>query len=192
MTDFTKCRVTASGNIVTPKARISFPQLFTAKAPPGSDKAKFSVSLLIPANHDLSLLKQAAEKCAKEKWGDKLPAKLKNPFLKAEDFEYEGYEAGWTLLRATSMSKPGMVDAAANNVDEESQVYPGRWCVASLRPFAYDTNGNRGVSFGLQNIQLLDHDDPIGGRARAENEFEAVDVPASADGKKQSADSVFG
>lgn len=192
MSDFTKCKVTASGNIISPKARISFPQVFTAKKAPGADKEKFSASFLLPPNHDITLLKQAAEKAAKEKWGDKLPAKLKSPFLKAEDFEYEGYEKGWVLIRATSLQKPGIVNAKAENVDEESEVYPGRWCIASLRPFAYEFNGNRGVSFGLQNIQLLDHDDPIGGRARAENEFEAVDVAENADGSKQSADSVFG
>lgn len=191
MTDFTKCRVSQAGNIITPKARLSFPQVFTAKAAPGSDKLKFSVSLLIPPTSDIGLLIDAVKKTAAEKWGDKLPAKLKSPFLKAEDFEYDGYEEGWVLLRATSLQKPGIVDATGQNCDEESQVYPGRWCVASLRPFAYDTNGNRGVSFGLQNIQLLDHDDPIGGRARAENEFEPVEVATGTDGKKKSADSVF-
>jgi hypothetical protein len=189
MIDLNKCRVSKSGNIITPKLRLSFPQLFTAKAAPGSDKLKFSCSGLIPPTADISLLRKAAEECAKEKWGDKMPSKLKAPFLKAEDYEYEGYEAGWILIRPTSLTKPGIVDAAGNNVDEESQVYPGRWAVFSLRPFAYDTNGNRGVSLGLQNVQLLDHDEPIGGRARAEDEFEPVADPAAG---KQAADSVFG
>jgi hypothetical protein len=191
--DLTKCRVSKSGNIITPKARLSFPQMFTAKTPPGSDKAKFGCTLLIPPTADISLLIEAAKKCATEKWGAELPKKLKSPFLKAEDYEYEGYEQGWVVLRPTSLQKPGLVDASGNNVDEESQVYPGRWCVASLRPFAYDTNGNRGVSFGLQNVQLLDHDEPIGGRARAEDEFEPVaTAEAGAAGGKASADSVFG
>jgi hypothetical protein len=187
--DLTKCRVSKSGNIITPKGRLSFPQLFVAKSAPGSDKAKFGCSILLPPTADIGLLKQAAEKCAKEKWGEKMPSKLKTPFLKAEDYEYEGYEQGWVLLRPTSLTKPGIVDAAGNNVDEDSQVYPGRWAVLSLRPFAYDSNGNRGVSFGLQNVQLLDHDEPIGGRARAEDEFEPVADPAVG---KQAADSVFG
>lgn len=191
MIDFKKCRVSKSGNIITPKARLSFPTLFTAKTAPGADKAKFGCSLLIPPDADISILIDAVKKCAKEKWGDKLPSKLKTPFLKAEDYEYEGYEEGWTVLRPNSLQKPGIVDGAGNNVSEESEVYPGRWCVASLRAFAYDTSGNRGVAFGLQNIQLLDHDEPIGGRARAEDEFEAVDVPADKDGKKKSANSVF-
>lgn len=191
MVDFTKCRVSKSGNIITPKAKLSFPQLFTAKKAPGAEKEKFSLSLLIPKTSDISLLKKAAEEAAREKWGDKLPSKLKSPFLKAEDYEYEGYDDSVVLVRATGLQKPGLVNAAGENVSEESEVYPGRWCVASLRAFAYDTNGNRGVAFGLQNVQLLDHDEPIGGRARAEDEFEAVETASDPAGKKSSADSVF-
>ncbi len=48
------------------------------------------------------------------------------------------------------------------------------------------------MSFGLQNVQMLEHDEPIGGRARAESEFEQVDTVESSSGSKQSADSVFG
>lgn len=192
--DFKKCRVSEAGNIITPKCRMSFPQLLEPKAPPGNPdgKKKYNVSLLIPADADISILREAAEKVAKEKWGDKMPAKLKSPFLKAEEYEYEGYEKGMILLRPSSITKPGIVNAKGEAVAEENEIYPGRWCVASLRAFTYDNSGNRGVSFGLQNIQLLDHDDPIGGRARAETEFAPVDMPESADGTKKSADSVFG
>ena len=45
----------------------------------------------------------------------------------------------------------------------------------------YDTNGNKGVSFGLQNVQILDNDEAWGGtRARAEDEFEPVESAAGA------------
>lgn len=172
--NFKTCRLTKTGNIITPKCRLSFPNLLEARTPPGSDKAKFSVSMLIPPDADIALLKKAAAEAAKEKWGDKLPNKMKSPFLDAGDHEYEGYIAGWLLLRASSIQKPGIVNARGEPVSDDAEVYPGRWACVSLRPFCYDTNGNRGVSFGLQNVQLLDHDEPIGGRARAEDEFEAV------------------
>lgn len=186
--DFKKCRETKSGNVVTPKARMSFPSLFTPRTPPGSDKAKYQLSLLIPADCDISLLKQAAQKAAKEKWGDKMPKQLKSPFLDAGDHEYEGYVAGMVLIRANSLQKPGVINAAGEHVTDESEVYPGRWCCASLRAFAYDTSGNRGVAFGLQNVQLLDHDEPIGGRSRAEDDFEPVPVEG---GTKEDAGSLF-
>ena len=187
--DFNTCRLTKGGNIITPKARMSFPNLFRPRAAQGSDKEKFGVALLIPPTADVKLLKDAAAKAAKEKWGDNLPSKLKSPFLDAGDHDREGYDEGWLLVRASTLQRPGIVNAAGANVTEESEVYPGRWCLASLNAFAYDSSGNRGVSFGLQNVQVLDHDEPIGGRSRPEDDFESV-ADESAE-VNESADSIF-
>lgn len=187
--DFKTCRESKAGNIITPKCRMSFPVLLEPQYPPNmtTGKKRYSIALLIPEGCDLTLLKNEATKAAKEKWGDKIPANMKTPFLDAGKYEYNGYTAGATLLRPTTLNKPGLVNAKGENVTDEQEIYPGRWCVASLRAYAYDVSGNRGVSFGLQNIQLLDHDEPLGGRARAEDEFAPVEgtdgaKPASADG----------
>lgn len=187
MVDYNTCRETKTGNILTPKARMSYPNLLEARAMEGAEP-KYSVSLLVPPSADLTLLKQAALKCAKEKWGENMPKSLKSPFLDAEEKGEgkEGYEAGWALLRPSTKQKPGVVDARGANITDEGDIYPGRWCVASLRPFAYDVNGNKGVSFGLQNVQVLDHDDPIGGRSRPDDDFEYEE------GVDGTADDVFG
>lgn len=193
MVDFTKCRVSASGNIITAKGRLSFCNTLTVPKEDKKGKLKFGTSFIIPPNHNLDILIDAVKKCAEEKWGaGKLPKNLKNPLLKADDHDYEGYDEGWILLRPTSIQKPGIVNAAGANVEDDSEIYPGRWAILSLRPFTYDVDGNRGVSLGLQNVQLLDHDANIAGRTRAEDEFEAVEMPEGSDGKKKSADSVFG
>ena len=67
-----------------------------------------------------------------------------------------------------------------NNADviDDSEVYPGRWARATIQPFYYDTDGNRGISFGLENVQLLRNDEPIGGGSRAKptDEFAPVDT----------------
>lgn len=187
--DFNTCRQTASGNIITPKCRMGFPRLFEPSAAPGSDVLKYSVSLVIPNTSDITLLKQMAAKAAKDKWGDKPPAKLKSPFLKASECEGDKGKHfpeecdDWIVIRPTSIDKPGIVGADSKNVTEPREVYAGRWCVASLRAFAYDKAGNRGVSFGLQNVQILDAAESWGGmRAKAEDEFEPVgSAGASAD-----------
>jgi hypothetical protein len=186
--DFKTCRASKAGNIITPKCRMSFPVLFDPQTPPNqpTGKKRYSVALLIPSGCDLTLLKEAAKAAAKEQWGEKVPQNVKNPLLDAGKYTYNGYEEGMTLLRPTTLNKPGIVNAKGENVTDESEVYPGRWCVASLRAYAYDVSGNRGISFGLQNIQLLDHDEPLGGRARAEDEFAPVE--GSGDAKPNSAD----
>ena len=37
--------------------------------------------------------------------------------------------------------------------------------------FAYNTNGSRGVSAALQNLQKLEDGEPLGGKRRPEDDF---------------------
>ncbi len=213
MVDFNACRMTSAGNIVTPKARLSYPYLLepspTSKTKDG--KNKYTLAILIPPSADISMLKKAAGEAAIEEFGAEKVKTLmglgqfNTPFLDAfAKSRTEKNPAGdeqfrdWVLIRATSVQKPGIVDASANNIDDASQVYPGRWACVSLRPFTYQARagGHAGVSFGLQNVQLLDHDTPLAGSAvRAEDEFSPVETgdPVSDGGSEgASADSVFG
>lgn len=189
-------------NILSPIARLSFPVLFSPKAAggknakPDADK-KFSLSLLIPPECDIDMLKKAAGDAAMAEWGSKAKdMKIKSPFLKAEDYKYEGYIAGWRLIRASSKTKPKVVEARNGVIepvteDDAEIVYPGRWCTVSLNPFTYDNTGNKGVTFGLNNVMLLHHDDSLGGRMSAEDEFEAPGGDFGVTGGNVSVDSLF-
>ncbi len=189
-----------NGNNIVIFGRMSWPKLFTAEinkadsANPNAKK-KFNLNLLIPPSADLSYLKTRCQELAKERWGDKLKdMKLKSPFLKAEDYKYEGHLPGWTYLRLSAISKPQVVEAkdgALFRITEEDPeiVYSGRWAQVTINPFAYPKAGapnlgNNGISLGLNNVMLLMHDEALGGRMKAEDEFEAVDVPESATGGK--------
>jgi hypothetical protein len=176
--DLTKCREGKGGNIITPKCRLSFVHLISPNENSKTKKGapKYQVSLLIPPKTDLTLMKKSAAAAAKEKWGGDMPKKLKTPFLDAGEYDYEGYEKGWTLIRASTTRKPQIVNARNQPVgDDHAEIYSGRWACVSLNAYGYDTDGNKGVSFGLQNVQLLDHDTPFAGGASAEDEFEAME-----------------
>lgn len=171
-------------NILSPIARMSFPNLFTARAGKNAkegDKKKFGVTLLIPPQCDISLLKEAAKDAIIAEWGSKWQdMKLRSPFIKAETINYEGYEKGWTVIRASCLSKPRVViteNDAFTRLDEENPevVYPGRWCTVSLNTFTFNINGNKGVSFGLNNVMVLYHEESLGGRMKPEDEFEGFD-----------------
>ena len=41
---------------------------------------------------------------------------------------------------------------------------------------AYNSNGNKGIAAGLGNVQKLRDGQPLGSRANAKDEFEAVDA----------------
>jgi hypothetical protein len=42
---------------------------------------------------------------------------------------------------------------------------------ASVNFYAFNSNGNRGVACGLNNIQKLRDGEPLGGRSRPEDDF---------------------
>jgi hypothetical protein len=172
-----------SKTVITPEAILSYPHIFQPAAPNPLAEPVYSCSLVFPAGTDLSELREAALVAAREKWGDKANAgikagKIRMPFR--TDAEEKGYSEGSVFLNVKSKTKPGAVskyagpDGKPMPIEDSEELYPGCRVRASLRAFAYDTNGNRGVSFGLNNIQKLGDGERIDGRKRAEDEFEAL------------------
>lgn len=179
-----------NGNNIVVYGRMSWPKLFKAevnKADAGKENAlkKFNLNLLIPPSADLKYLKLRCQETATDRWGDKVATmKLKSPFLKAEDYKYEGHLPGWTYLRLSAITKPQVVEAkngVMTRITEEDPeiVYSGRWAQVTINPFAYPKAGaanlgNNGISLGLNNVLLLQHDESLGGRMKAEDEFESA------------------
>lgn len=163
-------------NVITPEFRVSFPYVFRPSKPMAgsTNEPKYTLTMLFPKDADLSKLKAAAADAAKEKWGDKIPKGLRSPFRDQGEKEFPGYEAGCTFITATSKQRPGLVDAKVQDIIEERDFYAGCYARASIRAFAYDQAGNRGVAFGLQNVQKLRDGEPLGGRSRPQDDFEPV------------------
>ena len=151
---------------LTPVFRLSFPQLFEAKSFQGSD-AKFSLTMLFDNEADLTELKAAAKAAAVEKFGaDKIPANFRTPFRDGIEKEHlDGYGEGVTFIRATSGadSAPELVDRGKNEIVSQRDLYAGCYCRAVVTPFAYDTAGNRGVSFGVRVVQKMADGSSFGG-----------------------------
>lgn len=159
--------------ILTPKFRVSYPQVFEPRSFAAGQEAVYSITMLFPKSTDLSALRGAAKKAAQEKWGDQIPRGLKSPFRDGDTDDtisgYDGY-AGMIAVRATSRFKPQIVDQDLNDIIDQKEFYPGCWARATLLAFAY-SNVGKGVSFGLQNIQKLDDDENLAGRRSAYEDF---------------------
>ena len=56
-----------------------------------------------------------------------------------------------------------------------SEVYSGVYGRASITFYAFNSNGNRGIACGLQNLQLIRSGEPLGGRSSAESDFATDD-----------------
>lgn len=161
---------------ITPEFRVSFPAVFKPKAFENQE-AKYSLVMLFDSDTDLKPLKRAAMNAIVEKWGAdkaKWPKNLRMPFRDGDEKEFEGYK-GKTFVSASSKTRPGLVDAKVQPIITEEQFYAGCWARAEVIAFAYDTMGNKGVSFSLQNIQKLRDDTAFSGKRKAEDVFDAVD-----------------
>jgi len=195
-----------SGNVKV-FCRISFPQVFEPHSDDATyDPGKYTMDLLIPPEVNIQALKDAAKAVAVEEWGDKLKdIKPVSPFKDAGDKKYEGYIPGWVNIKAKTNRKPGIVDDGIRDPagkyivlkeDNGESVYGGRWAQVTLNAYAYRKGGKSpkdGVSFSLNNIRLLHHDDSFSGRSRAEDEFDdpAVVSAVPAAGAAKTASDLF-
>lgn len=173
--------------LVTPYATISFPTLFSPKPRSEGGEPVFSCSLLFGESEQKSkeykAMQQACIVAAKEKFGDKVNlGQLMMPFRNAADKDYTGYDEGVMYINPWTKNKPGVVDARLQDVLDPSQVYAGQIVRAQVTPFAWQNSGKRGVSFGLNNIQIVKADAPrIDGRIPASKAFGAIDSEADED-----------
>lgn len=189
--------------VVTPKAMLSYPHLDQPQAgnQPGA-KAKYSAAFVFPEGTDLSQLAAAVLAAAEEKYPGKgaemlRTGALRSPFRK--DAEAKGYAPGSVFVNTRSERKPGLVYLHAGSEKDgqgkplparvpddkvKDEFYPGCFVRAQLRAFAYDSNGNKGVSFALNNVQKLAEGERIDGRQDATEAFDAdlSAAPASLDG----------
>lgn len=79
------------------------------------------------------------------------------------------------FVNANSATAPGIVDADRNPVLTRSEVYSGVYGRASINFYAFNSNGNKGIACGLNNLQLIRPGEPLGGKASAESDFATDD-----------------
>ena len=148
---------------------------------------KYSVSLIIPKSDTKTLEKiRAAIQAAYEEGQSKLKGNgrsvpalsaLKTPLRDgdAERPDDEAYANSY-FVNANSGTAPGIVDADRNPILERSEVYSGVYGRASINFYAFNSNGNKGIACGLNNLQKIRDGEPLGGKSRAEDDFAEADA----------------
>lgn len=179
-------------NVITPEFVVSYPTVFKPKRNDLNGKDEYSIVALFPKNADLTKLKEAAQAAIIAKWGpdkNKWPKPMKTPFRdqaeRAKDVDGKqvlpaGHEAGNIFINLRSTQPPGVVDQNVQDIIDESQFYAGCIARASVNAYAYDQKGNRGVAFGLSNIQKVRDGVPLGNRAKPEQDFAPIPVETTA------------
>lgn len=164
--------------IVTPKFRVSFPNVFEKGVFDG-EETNYNLHMLFPKTTDLTPLKELAKKAILAKWPDKnkRPSNLNqhNPFRDGdvEKPDVAGY-VGMIFVKASSKMRPGVVDQNVQPIIDAEEFYAGCYARATITAYTYNKMGNAGVAFGLQNIQKLEDGEPFTGRSKPEDDFDAV------------------
>ena len=171
--------------ITGPTTRWSYANVWDPKSINGG-APKYSVSLIIPKSDTKTVEKiKAAIQAAYEEGQSKLKGNgktvpalsvLKTP-LRDGDLERpddEAYKNSY-FINANSSAAPGIVDADRNPILERSEVYSGVYGRASINLYAFNSNGNKGIACGLNNLQKISDGEPLGGRSRAEDDFDTED-----------------
>ena len=168
--------------ITGPKTRWSYANVWEPKSINGGTP-KYSVSLIIPKSDTKTVEKiQAAIQAAYEEGQGKLKGNgrtvpalsvLKTP-LRDGDTERpdDPAYADSYFINANSASAPGIVDADRQHIIDRSEVYSGVYGRASINFYAFNSNGNKGIACGLNNLQKIKDGEPLGGKSRAEDDFD--------------------
>lgn len=171
-----------STKVITGEVRLSYVHVFEPHAVEAGQEEKYSVSVLIPKSDKKTLKKikaavEAAKVAGQGKWGGKVPAKLKTPLRDGDEERPDQEEyAGHYFLNASSKTKPGVVDASVQPILDSTEIYSGCYGRVSLNFYPFNVSGNKGIACGLNNVQKLRDGDYLGGRSRAEDDFDAVDI----------------
>ncbi len=171
---------------VTPVFRLSFPNLFEAKAMDENSKPKYGCSAIwTPSKFTESDKKRwkaimgaldAESKRAFKKAWKSLPANFKTGIRDgAEKENMEGYGEGTRFANLTTKMRPGVIDAGKNKISPEEgnqdDIYPGCYCRATVNVYSYDNKG-KGVALGLMNIQKVADGERLDSRTDAAEDFD--------------------
>ena len=166
--------------VITGKVRASFVHVFEPQSINGSEP-KYSCSLIIPKSDTVTVgkIREAIDQAKQEgvpKWGGKIPPNLKLPLRDGDvDRPEDPAYADSYFINATSQELPGVVDRKRVKITDPLVIYSGCYIRASINIYPFNANGNRGIAAGLANIQFWEDGEPLNGRVRAEDEFDALD-----------------
>ena len=172
--------------MILKNVRIAYPHLFEPYAYQDGPNPKYEATFMIPKDDEdqLASLRQAVKAAAARKWEGKKPSELHNPIKDGDELSTEAFNGHWIVVarskpRDGGGGRPGVVLPNLQPANPED-IQSGDFVNADVNAYAYDTSGNKGVSFGLNNVQLCMKGDRIGaGKSRPENVFDALQTAGS-------------
>ena len=169
--------------ITTGKVRFSYLNVFQPRAINDGDAPKYSVTLLIPKSdkHTVSKIKAGME-AAKTSYiqrnsGKKLPAQLKHTLHDGDGERPNGGEfgeecKGHYVMTVSSKNPPVIVYNDKTPITDPKELFSGCYGRAIINFYVYDTNGNKGISAGLNGLMKLHDGEPLGGGVVTDSDWD--------------------
>jgi hypothetical protein len=186
----TEKRGKARTKVITGVVRLSYAHIWEPQAVGEKDKAKYSVSLIIPKSDKATIAKiEAAIQAAYEEGEGKLKggkgkaipplSTIKTPLRDGDDDkpDDEAY-ANSMFLNARSEAPPTIVsltkgeDGKFQRITDPNEVKSGDYARVGINAYAFNSNGSKGITFGLDNIQKVRTGERFGGKSSAESDFD--------------------
>lgn len=175
-------------NGITPKFRVSFPNLIKPKAGFKNQEPSYSVQMLFkkagtPAEMEaFKEFKRLAFNAAINKFGSKenFPENLKWPWKDADEHKsmkkLASHKGMWAI-EARTYNRPGTLGMDKEECDPKT-IYAGCFARASVNFYAYGDDGdpNVGVSCGLNNVVMVANGDKLGGATNAKDDFADLEI----------------
>jgi hypothetical protein len=169
--------------------RLAFPALFEAKTVNGEGTPAFSAAFLIdPKDPQVKVANALIDEVAREKWGGKADAMLKQ--LRAADkvclhdgntkAQYAGFE-GMLYISARNDKRPLVIDRDKTPLQpSDGRPYGGCYVNAVVDVWAQDNNYGKRINASLSGVQFLrDGDAFVGGGAANPDDFEELGVESN-------------
>lgn len=169
----------AKSTIIGP-VRFSYCHLLEPDTRDGSDK--YSVSILIDKSNTalVKTVKDAIYQAYQDgltKFGPKAPAinSIKLPVRDGDTERDDNVYAGNYFINCYTNTRPGVVKFGPNGtkvpVNGPEDIYSGCYGYVAVRFFAYNNNGNKGISCYLNNVLVTERGESLGGAESAEESF---------------------
>lgn len=161
--------------------RISYANVFKARAMQEGQEEKYSAQFILPKDHpQIKEFKKTVYEAAKEKFpklvkDNKIPAKLKTPLRDGDDEREDDLDVygGMYFFNANNSKRPTVVDRDRSPLTEDDNViYSGCYVNAILDIYAFDSHGNKGVAVSLGGVQFKKDGEALGGRGVTSDDFD--------------------
>lgn len=177
-----------ANTIITGEVRFSFLNVWEPRTnADGQGEPKYSVTLLIPKTdvatyQAIQLGIQQALQEGLSTFGGQMPARPSIPLYDGDGVRPNGEDFGdecrghW-VITASSKQQPQIVDVNVSPIINRADIYSGCYGRASVRFFAYNKAGKKGIGCGLGNVQKIRDGQPLAGGTTAEEDFGQPNAP---------------